>query len=67
MILIGNRFETFIKNVDNNNTSQEVANQEKKLQSEISIRQPATAEYISGTGIFDEDDQKEDTMEMEFF
>ena len=67
VILIGNRFETFIKNVDNNNTSQEVANQEKKLQSEISIRQPATAEYISGTGIFDEDDQKEDTMEMEFF
>jgi len=67
VILIGNRFETFIKNVDNNNTSQEVANQEKKLQREISIRQPATAEYISGTGIFDEDDQKEDTMEMEFF
>jgi len=67
VILIGNRFETFIKNVDNNNTSQEVANQEKKLQNEISIRQPATAEYISGTGIFDEDDQKEDTMEMEFF
>jgi len=67
VILIGNRFETFIKNVDNNNTSQEVANQEKKLQNEISIRQPATAEYVSGTGIFDEDDQKEDTMEMEFF
>ncbi len=67
VILIGNRFETFIKNVDNNNTSQEVANQEKKLQSEISIRQPATAEYISGTGIFDQDEKKEDTMEMEFF
>lgn len=67
VILIGNRFETFIKNVDNNNTSQEVASQEKKLQSEISRRQPATAEYISGTGIFDEDEKKEDTMEMEFF
>jgi len=67
VILIGNKFETFIKNVDNNNTSQEVANQEKKLQREISIRQPATAEYISGTGIFDEDEGKEDTMEMEFF
>lgn len=67
VILIGNRFETFIKNVDNNNTSLEVANQEKKLQTEISIRQPATAEYISGTGIFDEDEKKEDTMEMEFF
>ena len=67
VILMGNRFETFIKNVDNNNTSQEVANQEKKLQSEISTRQPATAEYISGTGIFDEDEKKADTMEMEFF
>ena len=67
VILIGNRFETFIKNVDNNNTSQEVATQEKRLQSEISRRQPATAEYISGTGIFDEDEKKEDTMEMEFF
>lgn len=67
VILMGNHFETFIKNVDNNNTSQEVANQEKKLQNEISIRQPATAEYISGTGIFDEDEKKADTMEMEFF
>lgn len=67
VILMGNRFETFIKNVDNNNTSQEVAHQEKRLQSEISTRQPATAEYISGTGIFDEDEKKEDTMEMEFF
>ena len=67
VILMGNRFETFIKNVDNNNTSQEVANQEKRLQSEISTRQPATAEYISGTGIFDEDEKKNDTMEMEFF
>ena len=67
VILIGNSFETFIKNVDNNNTSQEVATQERRLQSEISRRQPATAEYISGTGIFEEDDKKEDTMEMEFF
>jgi chemotaxis protein CheD len=67
VILMGNRFETFIKNVDNNNTSREVATQEKRLQSEISTRQPAIAEYISGTGIFDEDDKKEDTMEMEFF
>ena len=66
VILMGTRFETFIKNVDNNNTSLEVASQEKKLQSEISIRQPATAEYVSGTGIFD-DEKKEDTMEMEFF
>lgn len=69
VILMGDRFETFIKNVDNNNTSIEVASQEKKLQRELSIRQPATAEYISGTGIFSEDDKKdkEETMEMEFF
>ncbi len=67
VILMANRFETFIKNVDNNNTSREVANEEKKLQSEISIRQPATAEYISGTGIFEQDEKKEETMEMEFF
>lgn len=67
VILIGNSFETFIKNVDNNNTSREVANEEKKLQTEISIRQPATAEYISGTGIFEKDEKKEETMEMEFF
>ncbi len=69
VILMGDRFETFIKNVDNNNTSIEVATAEKKLQTEISIRQPATAEYISGTGIFQEDEKhnKEETMEMEFF
>lgn len=66
VILMGMRFETFIKNVDNSSTSREVATQERKLQSEISIRQPATAEYISGTGIFDEK-KKEETMEMEFF
>ena len=67
VILMGNKFETFIKNVENSNTSREVANEEKRLQNEISIRQPATAEYSSGTGIFDKDDKKEETMEMEFF
>ncbi|MGB3750759.1 MAG: chemotaxis protein CheD [Arcobacteraceae bacterium] len=67
VILMGNKFETFIKNVDNSNTAHEVAKEEKRLQSEISIRQPATAEYISGTGIFDADKKKEKTMEMEFF
>ena len=67
VILMGDRFETFIKNVDNNNTSKEVVAEEKKLQLEISVRQPATAEYISGTGIFEEDEKAEETMEMEFF
>ncbi|MEA2017744.1 MAG: chemotaxis protein CheD [Campylobacterota bacterium] len=67
VILMGDRFETFIKNVDNNNTSNEVAKEEKKLQLEISTRQPATAEYVSGTGVFEEDEKAEETMEMEFF
>lgn len=67
VILMGNRFETFIKNVDNKGTSNEVVNEERKLQREISVRQPATAEYISGTGIFSEDTKSEETMEMEFF
>jgi chemotaxis protein CheD len=67
VILMGDRFETFIKNVDNKNTSNEVIAQERKLQREISIRQPATAEYVSGTGIFSEDVKSNDTMEMEFF
>jgi chemotaxis protein CheD len=69
VILMGDRFETFIKNVDNNNTSLEVASSERKLQVELSVRQPATTEYISGTGIFELDNKKlnEKTMEMEFF
>jgi chemotaxis protein CheD len=65
VILMGNRFETFIKNVENNNTSKDVLKQEIKLQKEISIRQPATSEYTKGTDIFDK--TREDTMEMEFF
>jgi len=67
VILMANRFETFIKNVDNKTTSNEVAVEEKKLQSEISTRKPATSEYVSGTGIFAEDEKQEETMEMEFF
>jgi len=67
VILMTNRFETFIKNVDNKTTSTEVAAKERKLQSEISIRKPATSEYVSGTGIFAEDEKQEETMEMEFF
>lgn len=67
VILMGNRFETFIKNVDNSKTSKEVAFAERRLQNEISIRQPATTEYISGTGIFEKDQNGENSMEMEFF
>jgi len=68
VILLASRFETFIKTVQNSNTANEVAEEEKALQIEISIRQPATAEYVSGTGIFDVDDNApEQEMEMEFF
>ncbi len=68
VILLATRFETFIKSVNNSNTNNEVLAEEKALQKEISIRQPATAEYISGTGIFDVDDNAPaPEMEMEFF
>ncbi len=69
VILMGNRFETFIKNVENSNTSNEVISSESILQRELSLRKPAISEYISGTGIFSEDDKKDkdNTMEMEFF
>ncbi len=68
VILMANRFETFIKNVENKNTSNEVAEQERKLTRELSIRKPATSEYVSGTGIFDYDaKQQSSSMEMEFF
>ncbi|MBD3841666.1 MAG: chemotaxis protein CheD [Campylobacterales bacterium] len=69
VILMGNRFETFIKNVENNSTSTEVVAEERRLQTELSVRKPATAEYISGTGIFEVDEKasNEQTMEIDFF
>lgn len=68
IILLAMRFETFIKTVQNSNTTNEVLAEENALQREISIRQPATAEYVSGTGIFEVDDNApEAEMEMEFF
>ncbi len=68
VILLAGRFETFIKSVHNSNTNNEVIAEEKKLQRELSVRQPATAEYISGTGIFEIDNNaSEPEMEMEFF
>jgi chemotaxis protein CheD len=69
VILMADRFETFIKNVENSNTSSEVANEERRLQTELSVRKPATAEYVSGTGIFevDEKSSNESTMEIDFF
>ncbi len=68
VILLATRFETFIKGVNNSNTNNEVLAEENALQKEISIRQPATAEYVSGTGVFEVDDNApEEEMEMEFF
>jgi chemotaxis protein CheD len=42
IILLGNRFETFIKNIDNTHTSCEVATQEKILQTELSVSSDTT-------------------------
>jgi len=68
VILMGDRFETFIKSVDNTNTTTSVVSEERKLQRELSIRQPATAEYTNGTDLFTNDNKGSgETMEMEFF
>ena len=69
VILLTNRFETFIRSVQNSNTDSEVAIEERRLQREISVRQPATSEYVAGTGIFAIDDKisSEQTMDIELF
>jgi chemotaxis protein CheD len=67
VILLTNRFETFIKTVESSSTNNDVARDEKRLQDEISIRKPALSEYTSGTGIFEIDDKNEDAMEIDFF
>jgi chemotaxis protein CheD len=67
VVLMANRFETFIKTVDNSHTSMEVVNEERRLQAEISIRKPAIAEYTKGADLFGLQEQKEETMEIEFF
>lgn len=64
LILVTNRFETFIKSVNGAGTT-EVAAKEKTLQTEISTRKPAISEYVSGTGIFDIDDKNSSSQEME--
>ncbi len=68
VILLATNFETFIKNIQNSNTNTEVMDTEKELQSELSIRQPAISEYITGTGIFDIDnDTSSKKMDIELF
>ena len=68
VILLTTKFETFIKGVNNSSTNSEVLREEKALQKEISVRQPATAEYVAGTGLFDLDDKSsEQEMDIELF
>jgi chemotaxis protein CheD len=67
VILLATKFETFIKNVHNSSTTSDVIAEERKLQSEISIRKPAISEYVAGTGIFDIDDKNNENMEIELF
>jgi chemotaxis protein CheD len=67
VILVTNRFETFIKTVDNNSTTNQVAAEEKKLQIEISTRKPAISEYGNNTDLFGLNSQKEQEMEIELF
>lgn len=66
VILVTTDFETFIKTVNNNTTTNEVIAKEKQLQTEISIRKPALSEYGDGTDIFGEN-KNEDDMEIELF
>ncbi|HIP12419.1 MAG TPA: chemotaxis protein CheD [Arcobacter sp.] len=67
VILLANTFETFIKSVNNSNTTSNVIAEEKKLQREISVRKPAISEYVSSTGIFELDEKAEEEMEITLF
>ncbi len=67
VILVTNRFETFIKTVDNNSTTNQVVADEKKLQIELSVRQPAISEYGNNTDLFGLNNQQEQEMEIELF
>ncbi len=67
VILVTNRFETFIKTVENNSTTNQVMADEKKLQIEISIRKPAISEYGNNTDLFGLNNQQEQEMEIELF
>lgn len=67
VILVTNRFETFIKTVENNSTTSQVMADEKKLQIELSIRKPAISEYGNNTDLFGLNNQQEQEMEIELF
>jgi chemotaxis protein CheD len=67
VILVTTNFETFIKSVNNNTTTNEVIAEERKLQTEISIRKPALSEYGDGTDLFGIGKPEEEEMEIELF
>lgn len=66
VILFANRFETFIKGVNNSTTTNEVIAQEQKLQDELSSRKPALSEYGIGMDLFGVD-KDETQMDIEIF
>jgi len=67
VILCTNRFETFIKGVQNSSTTNEVIAEERKLQTEISTRKPALSEYGDGTEIFGDNHEDDNEGELELF
>ena len=67
VILVTNRFETFIKTVNNSNTTNEVIAEERKLQTELSVRKPAISEYGSSADLFGINTDSDDDGEIELF
>lgn len=67
VILMANRFETFIKTVENNTTTSQVMADEKRLQIELSVRKPAISEYGNNTDLFGLNSKQEQEMEIELF
>jgi chemotaxis protein CheD len=67
VILFANRFETFIKTVQNTSTTNEVIAEERKLQTEISTRKPALSEYGDGTEIFGTNHEDDNDGDIELF
>jgi chemotaxis protein CheD len=67
VILLANRFETFIKGVNSSSTTNEVIAEEKRLQSELSSRKPALSEYGTGLDLFGAEKEEEPEMEIELF
>ena len=67
VVLLANRFETFIKTVQNSSVASEVVAEEKRLQNELSSRKPALSEYGVGMDLFGVEKKEEPEMEIELF